>query len=477
MAAATAFGPGGVTAAWVQQENAKPGTRDWAITQPAAGAQIAGYASRVSVDVGDSVDLYVSTPAPSYRVDAYRMGWYGGDQARLVWSSPTVAGTVQPYCGVDPSLRMVSCNWNDPFTVATAAASWPQGDYLFKLTSSAGFQSYVPLTVRDDASRSAYLVNNDVTSWQAYNLWGDYDFYQGPTPSGGASLALRSYALSFDRPYLFSDGDGQGSSDFIGLELPMVTMMESLGLDVSYTTDIDFSENPAILEQHRSFITLGHDEYYSLAMRNGVIAARDQGVNLVFLGANAIYRHIRLQSSALGPDRVEVDYKDPSLDPLYGTDNADVTPWAWRDPPNNLPESVILGGMWQCNPVDADMVITSAGNWMFAGTGLVDGSLIPGIVGPEFDHYSPSQPSPLDVTVVAASPVTCDGQAEEADMTYYTAPSGAGVWDTGTIDWVGSLHPGCPGCPDPGVVTAITANVLAAFGRGPAGRVVPVTAN
>jgi hypothetical protein len=447
------------------------------ITRGATNGEIEGFANSVSIDEDGAVQLYVSTTAPTYSIQAFRMGYYHGDEARLVWSSSVMAGIQQPACPLHSGIGMVQCDWSGPILMQTNRQTWPPGDYLFKLTSAAGWQSYIPLTIRDDSSQSAYLVNNSVTTWQAYNTYGGYDLYQGPTSHGNSSLANRAYVVSFDRPYTPSLGNGFGAADFIGLELPMVAMMESRGLDVSYTTDIDVSERPGLLQQHHVFVTLGHDEYYSLAMRQGVVAARDDGVNLIFLGANAIYRHIRLQPSPLGPDRQEIDYKDASKDPLLGTDNADVTPFAWRDPPNNQPESAILGEMWQCNPVQADMVISDAGSWLLSGTGLVDGAHIPGVVGPEFDHYSPGPPAPADVSVVAKSPVRCDGRAEEADMTYYTAASGAGVWDTGTIDWVGSIHPDCPTCGSPGPVTEITANVLATFGTGPAGRFHPSTAN
>ena len=40
-------------------------------------------------------------------------------------------------------------------------------------------------------------------------------------------------------------------------------------------------------------ITLGHDEYWSTAMRAAATAARDRGANLAFLGGNEVYRHIR----------------------------------------------------------------------------------------------------------------------------------------------------------------------------------------
>ncbi len=455
------------TAAWVAAENAKPGTKEWQLTKPATSDQIAGYADKVSVETGTAVQLYVTTTAPTYQVQAFRMGWYGGDQGRLVWTGATESGVAQAPCATASPSHMVSCSWIDPVTVSTAG--WAQGTYLFKLDSSDGWQSYIPLTLRDDTSHSAYLINDSVTTWEAYNMWGGYDLYQGPT--GG--LANRATMVSFDRPNTL----GNGSGDFLGLELPMISMMESHSLDVSYTTDVNLDENPRSVLQHRSFISLGHDEYYSLAMRQGLVDARNSGVNLVFLGANAVYRHIRLSPSGLGPDRVETDYKNAQADPLLGVDNADVTPWAWRDAPNNAPESTLLGEMWQCNPVQADMVITDPGNWMYAGTGLTYGSRIAGIVGPEYDHFSPDVPNPGDVTVVASSPVDCNGLHSTADMTYYSAPSGAGVWDTGTIDWVGSVQSSCATCAPPNAATTITDNVLAAFGQGPAGVAHPSQAN
>jgi hypothetical protein len=73
------------------------------------------------------------------------------------------------------------------------------------------------------------------------------------------------------------------------------------------------------------------------------------------------------------------------------------------------------------------------------------------------------------VEILAHSPLTCGGRASFADMTYYSAPSGAGVFDTGTQTWVTRLDP-----PNQlQAVVDITTNVLTAFGRGPAGLVHP----
>ncbi|MEA2565382.1 MAG: hypothetical protein QOD49_559 [Actinomycetota bacterium] len=457
-------GPYGPTAAWVVAENAKPGTPNWALGNRARQHQIEGYADRVSIDVSGTVHLLVSTTAPTFKVEAYRMGYYGGAGGRLVWTSPDQPGAVQPAYTVSPGTNMVETAWKPSLTVTTDAA-WPPGQYLFKLVASSGFQSYVPLTIRDDASRAAYLVDSDVTTWQAYNLYGGYDLYQGP--SG------RSRIVSFDRPYALGDGSG----DFLGNEFHVVSLVESLGLDVAYSTDVDVHEHPDQVLDHRAFISLGHDEYYSLAMRNGLQAARDHGVNLMFLGANAIYRHIRFEPSALGPNRHEVDYKDAKEDPLNGKNGADTTPAAWRYPPNNNPESTIIGNYYQCNPVVADMVISDPSSWIFAGTGVTAGQHLSGVVGTEYDHYDPKAPGPRNVDVAARSPLVCQGRPDYADMTYYSAASGAGVFASGTLLWIPKLDPNCA-MPCPGrVVTRVTENLLAAFGAGPAGKTHPSTGN
>ncbi|MDQ6782691.1 MAG: hypothetical protein M3063_04460 [Actinomycetota bacterium] len=469
--------PQGVLSTWVQAENAKPGNASWAITKPANNHQIEGYADQVSIDVGGHVGLHVSTPAPTFTVQAFRMGYYGGTQARLVWTSPTVPAKHQPSCPVTSGTNMVQCSWADPVAVQTNPNDWPQGDYLFKLVSGDGYQSYVPLTIRDDTSHAAYLINNSVTTWQAYNAFGNYSLYGGPTAAGNNVLAGRAHIVSFDRPYDVTEGSGNGSGDFANQELRMVSLTEQAGLDVSYTTDVDLHANAQMVTHHRVFVSLGHDEYYSSAMRDGLGSARDAGVNVVFMGANAVYRHIRLQPSPLGANRQEIDYKDASLDPTSSSNPADSTPAAWRSPPNNNPESSLLGEMWRCNPVQADMVITDPGNWIFAGTGLTAGTHLAGAVGPEYDSYRSADPGPKNVEIVASSPVDCVGRSDHADMTYYTAASGAGVVDTGSIQFIGGvITNAAPGSRE-AQITQITKNILAAFGQGPAGHQHPSMPN
>jgi hypothetical protein len=492
-AAAGAGAVEGIRAKWVQIENAKPGTSDWRISNAGKNGQLEGYADKVSATPGETVKLFVSTKDPGFHVEAYRIGYYGGLGARLVWKSSELPGRQQDPPQRDHETNMVEALWQPTLSVQLTSA-FPPGVYLFKLVGDSGVQHYVPLTIRDDRSAAAFIVQNSVTTWQAYNVWGGYDLYEGKNGSGGSDFEHRARVVSFDRPYEM----GAGSGDFLGNEFPLISLVESLGLDVTYWTDVDLHERAPQLLHHKALLTLGHDEYWSPEMRTGAEQARDQGVNLAFFGANAIFRKVRFEPSHLGTDRHEIDYKSAREDPENGVSNKDVTV-DWRLAPISNPESTLIGDFYECNPVKADMVVGDPSTWVFAGTGLEKGDRLKSLIGPEYDRFDPS--GPKNVQIMARSPVNCHGKSSYSDMTYYAAPSGAGVWASGTNWWISKLSEDCSPvsstttssittttfpstpraikktaiCPKQPVID-ITENVLNLFGVGPAGRSQPSTA-
>jgi hypothetical protein len=451
------------------RENQRPGTSAWRITRLGAPDAIEGYADRQSVLPGQSFRLYVSTTAGSFRVRAFRFGWYQGHQARLVWASPPARGQHQTAVRTTPGTHMVTAPWRPSLTVTTAG--WPPGSYLLRLDASTGAERYVPITVRSASTTGAVVILNDNTTWQAYNAWGGYSLYQGPD----GLPRDRGYAVSFDRPY---DQDGAGR--FLFFDQAAIALAERTGVPLAYETDVDLDQDPAILTNARAVISLGHDEYYSLAMRNALLSARNAGTNLAFLGANAIYRHIRFADG----DRVIICYKAAVLDPLsgqnHGKDNADTTQ-QWRDAPDPRPESVLTGVFYECNPVSAPWVVYDPSSWIFAGTGARKGERFAGMVGPEYDRLNPAVPFPRPVQVLAHSPLTCDGFATFADSAYYTIASGAGVFASGTMRWVCAMRG--PHCGHgltwaaERFVDRATQNLLRAFAAGPAGRSHPARDN
>jgi hypothetical protein len=427
----------------IVEENQRPGSAWW-IPTAQVPRSIEGFADRVSAQVGDEVTLYVNTVAPSFHVDVIRMGYYQGMGGRIVWRSPEAPGRSQPEPTVDPTLHTVECPWT-PSLRFEVQPDWVPGAYLLKLVGSGGQQQYVPLCVRDDRSTAAFVVQHSVTTWQAYNRWGGFSLYSGNpdlelsfvhAPGPTSTFALRARVVSFDRPY---DWDwASGAADFIGNELPVVYDVERLGLDVTYWTDVDLHLRPELLANHRCLFSLGHDEYWSLPMRQGAAAALAAGTNLAFLGANACYRQIRLDASPIGAHRRQVCYKDAAEDPLYGVDNALVTGPSWVSPPTDWAESQLIGPMYQDIGAHADMVVVDPGHWTLAGTGLVAGQHVPSCIIGEFDRYDANFPSPPNADVVAHS-LIANRNDNYSDVTWYTVPGGGGVFASGNATWVGSL--------------------------------------
>jgi len=200
-----------------------------------------------------------------------------------------------------------------------------------------------------------------------------------------------------------------------------------------------------------------------------------------------VLRHVRTQASPLGPDREMVDYRDSASDPLNGRGNPlQVTGNTWSSSPASWPEYGFVGDTYAgfLEPgLHAGLRISDASSWVFQGTGLRNGSVVPGVVASDVDKFDEAYGQPADDEVLAHSPIPANlGQtsmgAFYADMTYYTDSSGgAGVLDTGTNNWIPALD-GRSGCRPGGtceatVVQRMTANILKLFGQGPAARFQP----
>lgn len=469
-------------------ENAKTG-HAWWVTTPQNPGDIEGYADLISAQVGDTVTLYVNTKADEFHVEAYRMGYYQGIGARMVWMSDPVPGVRQPLPVLTPPDNTIECQWSPSMTF-TISDIFPPGAYLLKLVGTTGEQQFVPLCIRDDSSKAAIVIQHSVTTWQAYNRWGGYSLYYGNTDGSfsfthdpvDATYDDRARIVSFDRPY---DHDwASGAADFVGNELPLIYQAEQLGLDVTYWTDVDFHTNPSLLTNHRALMSLGHDEYWSTPMRDGATQALAAGVNLAFLGANACYRQIRMQQSPLGQNRQQICYKEADEDPLTGVDDGLVTV-NWPDPPVSRPECEMIGTTYQDIQAQADMVVVEPTSWVLAGVDLPPNQQLPNMVRGEFDRYVPGGGGPTNVEIIAHSIVPNRGD-NYSDVTWYTVDGGGGVFSTGNASWVGQLAtstlipPNVLPNAEPGVTPQLLRamlNIYSVLGLGPASKTHPSQAN
>ena len=90
-------------------ENQQPGTPQstWAIHGSISNqgdSQIEGFATQISTNAGQTVSFKIDTASSGYTLDIYRLGYYGGDGARLItvctmWdrtTSRTLSSTARP---------------------------------------------------------------------------------------------------------------------------------------------------------------------------------------------------------------------------------------------------------------------------------------------------------------------------------------------------------------------------------------------
>jgi hypothetical protein len=457
----------------VSKENGLPGSTGW--TLPARGTGISGYAVPASVDVGQEVGIAVSTISPTYDLDVYRIGWYGGSRGRLVsWAHGLPGldqGTWMPQTFGVSNCR--TCLYNQPTGLLeprwsvthrlVIPKSWLSGDYLVRLMTPAGDTANAYFVVRDDRYRSQVLAVLPLNTYQAYNNWGGKSLYSsnsvGPATLSSGEFKGAATEVSLERPYASYSGVRQ--------DFEMVAFLERNGYDVTYATSVDLDRDPALLTRHRIFISVGHDEYWSRAMRDHVESARDRGVNLLFLGGNDLFWQVRYRQGAGGTDRsVLVCYRSAGIDPVAASDPAAATV-RFADPPLSRPASSLTGTVYT-DPIlkqpAAWVVAPTAPAWLLAGTSLSPGSSIAGLVGVECDRLDTSQPVPQSLVVVSDSPVTKSGTTlSHCDSVYYRARSGAQVFSAGTWSWEDFLD----GPKQNADVVTMTINLMSQFGSSP----------
>jgi hypothetical protein len=414
-------------------ENSHPGDA-WQITRGAQPGKLEGYAGQVSVQHGDSIEIHARADAPhTLTWDVFRMGYYRGAGGRRVASGGPVQVGPQATPAADPRTGRVECAWPTTFRVQTHP-DWTSGVYLVRLMRDDGLQRHVIVVVRADERKGIAVVQASVTTWQAYNDWGGESLYRTSTGQQGGFAK----EVSFDRPY----SDQWGSGEFLYFEYFFMLWAESRGYDLTYVTNVDLDRDPSLLDGQKLFLSVGHDEYWSLVERSAVESAISRGVPVAFLGGNALGWQIRLEGSGTGAARrTEVCYKGMNSDPQRGTP---LESNSWRSAALGRPENELVGIMYDARQNQSfPFVVANSSHWVYAGTGVRDGDALAPIVGYEFDRVFDNGRTPPNLEVLARSPVIRrDGTHGVHNASIYTAPSGAWVFAAGTIQWSWGLAGG-----------------------------------
>ncbi len=416
----------------ISTENALPGDPHW-YRAIASEADLDIYASQSSLLPGEMLQLHVSAATGTrYRVLIYRLGWYQGSGARLIGCVPGCstdrAGQPYPVPVPEASTGFLDAGWpvTDSFQVPDTAVS---GSYIAEAVAttgpSTGAMRFYPFVVRvaPGQAPSHILVQLPVNTEEAYNPWGGKSLY--PFNSTGKMPAVK---VSFNRPF---QDLGPSSQVMDGYEF--VRFLERAGYDVSYTTDVDTDSDPGELLQHKLVISDGHDEYWTKAIRDAFDAAREAGTNLAVFGADTGVWQNRYENG----DRTIVEYRsasaDPETDPALKT--VEFQHLAMPRPPCELLGVGYRDGANGYSRQSYTVTQAAGTNTWFSGTGLAPGTVLPSLVGYEWDTVVPgcNVPPLTDLFHWAGSGVS------NADSTVYTASSGARVFATGSLDFATGL--------------------------------------
>jgi N,N-dimethylformamidase beta subunit-like, C-terminal len=434
------------TTDFVRLENEKPGTTDWLLDNTRVDPKtvyrcpwIEGYCSRTSVRPGETIEFKVSTnPASKFTIDLYRLGYYGGKGGRHVERLGPFQGSPQP----DPHVgeeRLRECQW-ETATKLTIPVDWTSGVYLGKLTEEREkLQSYVIFIVRDDR-KCDFLFQCSDTTWAAYNRWPDlWSLYDDGTPPHNWYTGP-GVRVSFDRPYgkyrqIFDAPLSQGSGEFLLWEFPLAYWMEQHGYDVSYISNLDTHADGAGLRRGKAFLSVGHDEYWSLSMYDHVKAAIDAGVHTAFFSGNAVDGVLEVLSNAAGQPNRTIGRIGKFGGPNSDSDRRLAAKWK-----KHGPDPALLMGARTTDPANggADWTCVNDKHWLFEGTGMKNGDAIKGLVGWEH-HGHPASIEGLEV--LARGPVHSfkRPQSVEYTATMYQAAKGNWVFNASTIWWSDGL--------------------------------------
>jgi hypothetical protein len=308
-----------------------------------------GYAWPQSVLPGEEVELHVSSSGP-FGVEVAREG----GEREVVWRADAVAGTEHP---VPATASADGCGWPTALTIPVGE-EWRSGYHAVRLASG-DQRADAFFSVRPVGDRAPILLVLSTSTSNAYNDWGGPSLYTGGTrvsferPLGRGFLfkpepARRKAQAAPDREALayFAWADEHHLSRWSGgagwwtWERPFVAWAEREGFAIDVAASHDLEEHPEVLDGHRLFLSVGHDEYWSWGMRDAVEGFLADGGNAAFFGGNTCWWQVRFEDG--GRAMTCFKYRADE-DPVLGTPDERSLSGAWPDRRIGRSEAAMTG--------------------------------------------------------------------------------------------------------------------------------------
>jgi hypothetical protein len=306
-----------------------------------------GYAWPQSVLPGEEVTLHVSSTNP-FGIEAAREG----GERDVVWQADAVPGTEHP---IPATASAQGCRWPTTLTIPVGD-DWRSGYYSLTL-SSGEERADTFFVVRPRHDLSPILLVLSTATYNAYNDWGGPSLYTGGTrvsferPLARGFLtkpepAVRKAQAIPDREALgyFTWAEEQGLSPWSGgsgwwtWERPFIAWAEREGFGIDVAVSQDLEHHPEVLDGHRLFLSVGHDEYWSWGMRDTVERFLAAGGNAAFFSGNTCWWQVRYGDGAMTCFKYRA-----GEDPVLGTPDQRFLTGAWADRRIGRPEHALTG--------------------------------------------------------------------------------------------------------------------------------------
>jgi hypothetical protein len=489
-------------------ENTQPGdpASDWQVSG-AGDSTIQGFATSMSVNVGETVSLKINTPSRAYHIDILRVGYYQGNGARKIVGNMAPTATLpqtQPAClngtGANANTGLIDCgNWavSASWTVPSNAVSGLYLAHIERDDTTGGNGSLIPFVVRNDASHSDIVVQTSDETWQAYNTYGGNSLYTCTVncPPGSPTAYKGASKVSYNRPF-HTALDDSGRSWFMYAEYDMIRFLERNGYDVSYMSGLDVSTRGSLLLNHKIFMSSAHDEYWTGQQRTNVEAARDAGVNLAFLSGNEVFWKTRLEPSIDGSNtanRTLVAYKETHYDAPVDPQDPPTWTGTWMDPrfsppaDGGRPQNALTGQLFVVNSGTTDITVPAQYSklrfWRGTRVASLNGGQSTtldqgvGTLGYEWDVDADNGYRPAGLIDMSSTTnnnaedftdyggTTQTGSTATHRLTLYRAASGALVFGAGTVQWAWGLDSGGTSNPTDSAMQQATVNLFADMGN------------
>ena len=470
---------------------------------------------------GADVALHVSTDAPTFDVVVARCGAAN----EVVWEGRAVTAELHDTPD-DASAR--GCGWPATLDI-TIGEAWRSGYYAVEVTAGDDRCDAFLVVRPGNRERAPVLLVLSTSTWNAYNDWGGPSLYTGGTrvsferPLARGFLAKpeparRKMQPTTDREgrWFFEWAEPLGLSVWSGgagwwnWERPFVRWAESNGYAIDFAISQDLETHPEVLDGHRLYLSVGHDEYWSWGMRDALDTFVAGGGNAAIFSGNTCFWQVRFDDDHRAMTCFKYRADD---DPVVGTPDERFVTGPWSDRRTGRPETSTIGLTFTRGGysryglgvprASGGYTVCRPEHWAFAGTDLrygdalgmadtivayeVDGvALTTGDDGLPVPTHEDGAPATLEVLATAparlwrqdeqpsryahepgelenaAAAVFGEGWPSQvhrltnnhAVMGVFDVPGGGTVFNAGVTDWTYGIEGD-----DPDVV-AITRNVL-----------------